>query len=175
MTRQLVVLRHAKSSYPPGVADHDRPLAPRGVADAAAAGAWIRDHVGRPDLVIVSSARRTQETWALASAELAGVSAEVATGWSVRVEPRVYDASTANLLDVLHELPETAGTVLLVGHNPGCEDLVHELARDSDPAAAARLARKYPTSGVAVLELTTEWSSLARRSAHLVEFVVPRG
>jgi len=175
MTRRLVVLRHAKSSYPQGVDDHDRPLAARGVADAAAAGAWLRDHVGRPDHVIVSSARRTCETWSLASAPLAGDGADVASGWSVTIEPRVYDASVATLLDVLHELPDAARTVLLVGHNPGCEDLVHELARDSDPAAAATLALKYPTSGIAVLEVTTAWSALTRRSAYLAEFVVPRG
>jgi phosphohistidine phosphatase len=175
MTRRLVVLRHAKSSYPQGVDDHDRPLAARGVADAAAAGTWLRDHVGRPDHVIVSSAERTRETWALASAPLAGVGTDAAAGWSVTIEPRVYEASVATLLDVLHELPATATTVLLVGHNPGCEDLVHELARDSDPTAAARLAEKYPTSGIAVLELSTAWAALTRRSAYLAEFVVPRG
>jgi len=176
--RRLVVLRHAKSSYPPGVIDHDRPLAPRGVLDAGAAGAWLREHVGSLDQVVVSSARRARDTWALAAREV-GSSATAgnvvdATSPST-IDPRIYDATAATLLEVVRGLPETATTALLVGHNPGCEDLVDLLVREREPEAAAALARKYPTSGIAVLEIDTTWGSLASRTARLVEFAVPRG
>ena len=66
-------------------------------------------------------------------------------------------------------------TALLVGHNPGCEDLVDVLARERDPEAAARLALKYPTCGVAVLELDGDWAQSAPGSARLTAFAVPRG
>ena len=176
MTRRLVVLRHAKSSYPSGVVDHERPLGARGVVDARAAGAWIRDHVGIPDRVIVSSALRTRQTWILASEELGFPSVGGAgDAGHVSIEPRVYEAWAPTLVEVLRELPAEVTTALLVGHNPGCETLAHDLARDSDPAAAAALALKYPTSGIAVLDLEVDWASLGPRTARLVEFAVPRG
>ncbi|MFC7481813.1 SixA phosphatase family protein [Luedemannella flava] len=61
--RTLAILRHAKADNPPGVADLDRPLTPRGHADATAAGAWLAAKAILPDLVICSPARRTRETW----------------------------------------------------------------------------------------------------------------
>jgi phosphohistidine phosphatase len=178
MSRRLVVLRHAKSAYPPGVLDHDRPLAPRGVVDAKAAGAWIRDHVGTLDHVVVSSARRTRGTWTLAAGVIGYIGAagyDVDSPGPLTVDPRVYDASTRTLLEVLRELPDRVGTALLVGHNPGCEDLVEALAGERDPAAQALLSLKYPTSGTAVLDLDVDWSDLAPGTARLTSFVVPRG
>jgi phosphohistidine phosphatase len=178
MSRRLVVLRHAKSAYPPGVADHDRPLAPRGVVDAKAAGAWIHHHVGRLDHVVVSSARRARGTWTLAAGVIGYIGAagyDVDSPGPLTVDPRVYDASIATLLEVLGELPDRVGTALLVGHNPGCEDLVDTLAGDADPAAARLLAVKYPTCGTAVLDLDVAWCDLAPGVARLSAFVVPRG
>ncbi len=178
MSRRLVVLRHAKSAYPPGVVDHDRPLAPRGVADAKAAGAWIRDHVGALDHVVVSSARRTRGTWTLAAAVIGHIGAagyDVDSPGPLTVDPRVYEASVSTLLEVLRELPDRVGTALLVGHNPGCEDLVDALAGDAEPDAARRLAVKYPTCGIAVLDLDVSWGDLAPGVGRLTEFVVPRG
>jgi phosphohistidine phosphatase len=179
-SRRLVVMRHAKSAYPPGVADHDRPLGPRGVVDARAAGAWVRNHVGTPDHVVVSSARRTRGTWTLAAAEIGYIGAagyDVDSPGPLTVDPRVYDATATTLVTVLAELPDRVRVALLVGHNPGCEDLVHLLARDQDPVAAATLAVKYPTSGIAVLDLDShvDWPALAARTARLVAFGVPRG
>ena len=178
MSRRLVVLRHAKSAYPPGVLDHDRPLAPRGVVDAKAAGAWIRDHVGGLDHVVVSSARRTRGTWTLAAGVIGYIGAagyDVDSPGPLTVDPRIYDASATTLLEVLRELPDRVGTALLVGHNPGCEDLVQLLAGERDPAADAMLAVKYPTSGTAVLDLDVDWPDLAPGTARLTSFAVPRG
>lgn len=178
MTRRLVVMRHAKSAYPAGVGDHDRPLAPRGVADAKAAGRWLKDHVGVPDHVVVSSARRARGTWTLAAAELGYIGAagyEVDADGPLTIDPRVYDASTEALLEVVRELPDRVGTAVLVGHNPGMEDLVSVLTRDAAKDAARAIATKYPTSGIAVLEHEGAWHELAPRAAYLRTFAVPRG
>jgi phosphohistidine phosphatase len=178
VSRRLVVLRHAKSAYPPGVLDHDRPLAPRGVVDAKAAGAWIRDHIGHLDHVVVSSARRTRGTWTLAAGVIGYIGAagyDVDSAGPLTVDPRVYDASARTLIEVLRELPDRVGTALLVGHNPGCEELVETLSGDADPQAARLVAVKYPTCGIAVLDLDGTWGGLAPGVARLSAFVVPRG
>ena len=175
---RLVVLRHAKSAYPPGVVDHDRPLNPRGVVDAKAAGVWIRDHVGVPDHVVVSTARRARGTWTLAAGALGYIGAagyDAESPGPLTVDPRVYEASARTLLTVVSELPARVGTAIRVGHMPGVEMLVDLLARDRDPDAARLLAVKYPTSGVAVLDLETSWSELAPGTAYLSAFAVPRG
>lgn len=178
MIRRLVVLRHAKSAYPPGMPDHDRPLAPRGVSDAKAAGAWLAANIGAPDHVVVSTARRARSTWTLAASALGYIGAagdDAHSPGPLTVEPRVYEASPETLLDVVREFPSRVGTAYLIGHNPGCEMLVDLLAGDRDPGAAQVIAVKYPTSGIAVLELESDWAAIAPRSARLSSFAVPRG
>jgi phosphohistidine phosphatase len=178
MTRRLVVLRHAKSAYPPGVVDHDRPLAQRGVADAKAAGAWLRDNIGLPDHVIVSTARRARGTWTLAAGPIGYIGAagyDADSPGPLTIDPRVYEAAPRTLLDVVRELPDRVGTAVLVGHNPGCELLVDLLAGERDEAAARAIEAKYPTSGIAVLEHDGSWSVLSERTARLTRFAVPRG
>ena len=178
MRRTLVVLRHAKSAYPPGVPDHDRPLGPRGVRDAPAAGRWIREHVGVPDHVVVSSARRTRGTWTLAAPAIGYIGAagyEAASPGPLTIDPRVYEAGAADLLEVVRELPDRVRCAVLVGHNPGCEDLVAVLAGERDPDADRLLSVKYPTSGVAVLTHTGSWAALMPGQARLEAFAVPRG
>ena len=116
----LVVLRHAKSDWSTGLDDRrppaGRPGPPPGVRGGTMAGG-ARPGPGRR---IVSPAVRARSTWELVAAELPGTS-------SAHVVDRVYDASPDDLLSVLAELPETARTGLLVGHNPGLEDLVEHL------------------------------------------------
>lgn len=178
MTRRLVLVRHAKSAYPPGVLDHDRPLAPRGVVDAKAAGAWLAANVGTPDHVVVSTARRARGTWTLAAGALGYIGAagyDAESPGPLTVDPRVYEASPQTLLDVVRELPSRVATAVLVGHNPGCELLVDLLAGDRDPAAAEAIAAKFPTSGIAVLELDVDWAVLGPRAARLRAFAAPRG
>ncbi|GAB7029255.1 histidine phosphatase family protein [Streptomyces sp. NPDC021749] len=187
-TARLVVLRHAKSAWPPDVPDHERPLGKRGRRDAPAVGRRLLADGCVPDLVLCSTARRTRETWELVAAEL-GARPEVV------FEPRVYGASTAELLDVLREVPEQRGTVLLIGHQPGVQDLVLSLvgegegeggrgeggerggseATGGDEEALARVRAKFPTSGVALLGLPGAWADLAPGTATLTGFAVPRG
>ncbi|MGX4693498.1 SixA phosphatase family protein [Streptomyces sp. JNUCC 63] len=167
--RRLVVLRHAKSARPEGVADHDRPLAPRGRRDAPAAGRALAEADCLPDLALCSTALRARQTWELASAQWG-------TPPPVRYVSELYAADVFDLLAAVRKAPPEVETLLLVGHNPGLEDLVLELAGDSLDDTLDRLRVKFPTSAIAVLSwhgLT--WRSLTPRAALLTDFMVPRG
>ncbi|MFF3399947.1 SixA phosphatase family protein [Streptomyces sp. NPDC002659] len=166
--RRLVVLRHAKSAWPDDVADYERPLAPRGRRDAPAAGRWLREADCVPDLALCSTARRTRRTWDLASAEFGGTT-------PVIHDVRLYGATEAELLDVVREAPAHVRTLLLVGHNPGLQDLVLMLAGEADGVALERTRTKFPTSAIAVLRVPGAWSDLDEGAARLTEMVVPRG
>ncbi|GAV37760.1 2,3-bisphosphoglycerate-dependent phosphoglycerate mutase [Streptomyces acidiscabies] len=167
--RRLVVLRHAKSAWPDGVPDHDRPLGPRGLRDAPAAGRALAEADCLPDLALCSTAERAHRTWDLASREWA-------TPPPVRHDPRLYGADVPELLDVLRETPPEVETLLLVGHNPGLEDLVLDLAGDGVDDTLERVAVKFPTSAIAVLAWhATTWRTLARGTALLTSVTVPRG
>ncbi|MER5935593.1 histidine phosphatase family protein [Streptomyces sp. NPDC002054] len=166
-TARLVLLRHAKSAWPDNVPDHDRPLAPRGRRDAPVAGRLLRELGCVPDLVICSTARRARETWDLAAEELA---APV----PVRYDQRTYGADPDELTAVLREVDDRVGVALLVGHNPGIEDLAASLTGEAEGDALARMAEKFPTSAFAVLSLTSGWAALAPGTARLTAFVVAR-
>ena len=146
--RRLIVLRHAKSDWPAGVPDKERPLAKRGRRDAPEAGRWLAEHVGRLDLVVHSDARRTRETWEAVRASPGRRRRKLT---EVRPSGRVYEAEVGDLVEVLRAVPDDLGTVLLVGHNPGVQDLVLSLAGHGSESAAALAAAKFPTSGLAVL------------------------
>jgi phosphohistidine phosphatase len=146
----LILLRHGKSDWSTGDADRRRPLADRGRRQAAEAGRWLAGIEGI-DLAVVSTAERARSTWGLASAELA-------TSPPVRFEERAYAASYGALLGLVRELPDDLGTVVLVGHNPGIEDLVSTLTGTVVP---------MPTSAVAVLTLPGPWSEAGPSSATL--------
>src|SRR5689334_23158709 len=110
--RRLVLLRHAKSAWPDAVPDLKRPLNERGRRDAPAAGRWLREYIDDLGAVVCSPARRTRETWALVAAELDGPP-------SPTLDERIYGAPPDDLLAVVRDLPDDAGTALLIGHNPG--------------------------------------------------------
>ena len=167
--RRLVVLRHAKSAWPTGVDDHDRPLGPRGLRDAPAAGRALAEADCLPDLALCSTAERARHTLELAAAE-----------WGapppVRHDPRLYGADVPELLAVVREVPPEIGTLLLVGHNPGLEELVLELAGDALDDALDTVRTKFPTSAVAVLAWRGDsWHDLAPGTALLTGVIVPRG
>ena len=137
----LIVLRHGKSDWSGGEPDHLRPLAPRGRRQVPEAGRWLADHAGDIDLAVVSPAERARETWQLASAELP-------VPPPIRVDDRVYGGAAGSLLGVLQALPDEVATVVLVGHNPGVEDLVASLIGRWVP---------MPTSALAVVDLPGPW------------------
>ncbi|WP_419996346.1 SixA phosphatase family protein [Streptomyces boninensis] len=173
--RRLVVLRHAKSAWPEGVADHDRPLADRGVRDAPEVGAWLHAAGLAPDLVLCSDAVRTRETWELAAEQLGGIAAVP------QYDERLYAATADELLGVVREAAPGTRTVLLVGHNPGVQDLVLTLAGagdggdDGGTGTTGQVRDKFPTSAIAVLRTDALWADLAPRTAQLTDFAVPRG
>ncbi|MER6027012.1 histidine phosphatase family protein [Streptomyces sp. NPDC001851] len=167
--RRLVVLRHAKSDWPEGVEDHRRPLAPRGLRDAPAAGRALADADCLPDLALCSTAVRARRTWELASAEWG-------TPPPVRYDRRLYAADVPDLLEVVREAPPEVETLLVVGHNPGLEELVLELAGDGLDDTLDRVRTKFPTCAIAVLDWRgTGWTALAPGTALLTSFTVPRG
>jgi phosphohistidine phosphatase len=168
---RLVVLRHAKSDWPPGVPDEERPLSGRGRRDARAAGEWLATQGLHPDVVLCSPAARTRETWArlAPSLETAGPVPDA------RFEDAIYEATVRTLEGVLRGVSEDTGTVLLIGHNPGVHELVVQLADEGDEKAKTLAAASFPTSGVAVLELPDTWSALSAGAARLQAFAVPRG
>ncbi|MHC3472242.1 SixA phosphatase family protein [Streptomyces sp. 7R007] len=167
--RRLVVLRHAKSAWPAGVADHERPLAPRGRRDAPAAGRALAEADCLPDLALCSTAARARQTWELASAQWG-------TPPPVRSDPRLYAADAADLLAVVREVPPEVETLLLIGHNPGLEDLVLDLAGDGLDDTLEEVRTKFPTSAIAVLAWHgTGWRALAPGTALLTDVLVPRG
>lgn len=165
--RRLMLLRHAKSAWPAGIADLDRPLNERGREAAPRMGRYLQDEGLLPDLVLVSSARRTQETWDLVRAAVGDV--------ETRTEPRIYEAPSARLLAVVQEVSATARTLLMIGHNPGFEDLSKTLVGHGDRYAFARLSQKFPTAGLAVVDFAVEsWSEVAARGGRLDRFVTPK-
>ncbi|WP_345764885.1 SixA phosphatase family protein [Diaminobutyricibacter sp. McL0608] len=119
--RTLILLRHAKSDWSGSAPDFDRPLAERGRAQAPLAGRWLANHADRINLAIVSPAKRARETWELASAQLAPVPPE-------QIDDPMYAASADQLLEVVFDVPDDVRTLLLVGHNPGMEELASLLA-----------------------------------------------
>ena len=107
----LLLLRHAKSAWPRGMADQDRCLAERGRIAAPAIGAFMSQEKLEPDLVLVSPAKRAQETWEL-------VRPFVTVG-SEREEPHIYETQAPHILDVIRGVPANVKVLMLVGHNPG--------------------------------------------------------
>jgi phosphohistidine phosphatase len=159
--KTLLVLRHAKSSWKKkNLADHDRPLNRRGKRDAPRMGALIRQRKLVPELILSSTATRARET-ALAVAESCGQNDEV------RLLRDLYLAGTGEILELLALLPAELETVMVVGHNPGMEELVEALSGSSET---------MPTAALAWLELDLEqWSGLPKtESARLRQVWRPK-
>jgi phosphohistidine phosphatase len=150
---RLYLLRHAKSSWKDAsLPDHDRPLAPRGRKASKAIGRYLRDHDIEPELVLCSSATRARQT--LERLGPAGVDA--------RIEPELYGASARELLERVRSLPEEVASVMLIGHNPGMQQLAYQLAGLDD---------KFPTAALATFECS-RWRTLDQ--AELIDYVRPR-
>jgi phosphohistidine phosphatase len=166
--KRLYLFRHAKSAWPEGVADFDRPLAARGIAAATLMGRFMAKEGHLPARVIVSAARRTQETWGLLKPHLAR-EAEIA--------PAIYNASPQALFDMIRADGRSEASLMLVGHNPGMAGLAHGLANEaaSDAGALGRLREKVPTAALSILDLDiADWRDIQPETARLAAFVTPR-
>jgi phosphohistidine phosphatase len=166
---RLMLLRHAKSEKAePGMADHERSLNARGRNDAPTIGAYMARHRLIPDLALVSTARRTRETWNRLTTALSGQPA-------VAYDDRLYDAGARAILEVVRETAPAVHTLLLIGHNPGLHDAARLLIASGDVEARERLNEGLPTSGLAVIDFAAEnWRKLHPRGGRLERFVTPR-
>ena len=168
--KTLTVLRHAKSSWDDAVArDFDRPLNARGQRAAVTVGRHMRSEGLSFDHVVASPAVRIVETVEQVESGFGGA---LAPAW----DRRIYLASASTLLDVIHELPAGADSALLIGHNPGLEDLVLMLVPDrSGDLLRDSVEEKFPTAALAVISFdTTDWSAIRSNAGTLVRFVRPR-
>jgi len=165
--RTVILLRHGKSSWSDStLADIDRPLAPRGERASRKLAQYIRRKGIRPGLVLCSPALRTRQTFE-------AVEASLGKDCVVEVVAQLYAASEQELLERLQALPEPVGSVMLVGHNPGLQDLAVVLASRGD--CLPQLEEKFPTGALATLVVRSEsWSALGPGEAELVDYVVPR-
>jgi phosphohistidine phosphatase len=164
--KTLTLLRHAKSGWDdPVTRDFDRPLNPRGRRAARTVGAELKAQGLAFDLVLASPARRVIETLA-----------EVAAGYGAlgsEYDERLYLASAAALLDIVRHAPDRVDRLLLVGHNPGMEELALSLARRDRLRGEVEI--KYPTGTVAEIELPVErWSEVKGGIGRIVRFIRPR-
>jgi len=163
--RTLLLLRHAKSSWDVKD-DHERTLAPRGARAAALLGAYLAEPGRAPDLVLCSTARRAIETWERAAEQLAKPPRVV-------LDEELYLAAPARILARIRRADDRARRLLVVGHNPGFQQLAVELAGGAEAPGAARVG-KFPTCALAVFELARgAWSELSPGRVELAGFVRP--
>lgn len=163
MTRTLILLRHGKSAYPEGVADHERPLAPRGRREAGLAGRWLRAHQPPIDAVLCSTAVRTRRTLTEAAIEA-----------PVDFRDDLYETTPDILIDAVRTVDDDVATLLVVGHEPTLSRTALLLAPDHESEAAHQLAEKFPTSAVVVLTVRGAWHELKAGRAELTDFHIPR-
>ncbi|RST88035.1 histidine phosphatase family protein [Aquibium carbonis] len=166
--RELLFLRHAKSSWDDAVLDDiDRPLSGRGRRDAPRMGAMIAGRGWIPDHAIVSPARRTRQTWELVRPSLGNV--------VTHHDETIYEAAPEAILASIRAAPTDTRRLIVVGHNPGLEGLSAILASDrSDHAGLAALRKKFPTGALARFIVDADWRNLAGGGARLTDFVKPR-
>ena len=168
LPRRLVLLRHAKSAWPIGVPDHDRPLTGRGRRDAQAAGQWFKGEGPRPDLALCSTAVRARHTWEIICRSLPPV--------DTRHVPELYGADADDLVDLVATTPDDVRVLVVVGHEPTASITALRLAgQRSERGALRALAEKFPTTGIAVLRFDGGWSGVGEAGPVLETFTVPRG
>jgi phosphohistidine phosphatase len=167
--RRLLLFRHSKAERPElGAEDRARPLMERGRRDAARIGAFMAAHALKPDRVLVSPATRTQETWK-------AVSAAFKPAPAATLVEKLYDASPHTILAVIKDAPASAHMLMIVGHNPGLQEVGLMLIASGDIDARERLHEKLPTSGLVIVDFAfDDWGKLHPQSGRLERFVSPK-
>lgn len=167
--KRLSILRHAKSSWgDPGLDDFNRPLNERGWKAARRMGRELKQRGIAFDLVISSTAARTRET-------IDGIQDQYDFHVPIAFEQRLYLASEMELLEIVHGLDERAKAPLIVGHNPGLQQLIAGLADHDERGLRRRIAGKLPTGALAVIELpANRWAEVALGSGEIVELILPK-
>jgi phosphohistidine phosphatase len=167
--RCLMLLRHAKAIPADGhIRDPDRPLEARGRDDAVKMGAYMARHGLVPDQVVVSTAKRTQETWELAAPAFSRPPPVVFEG-------RLYNATPEAILGVIKEHGSSHPSLLVIGHNPGMHQVATLLVAAGDVEARERLHEALPTSGLVTIDFPfDDWNKLHPHAWRLGHFVTPR-
>lgn len=167
--KTLTLLRHAKSGWDdPVERDFDRPLNGRGRRAANRMGRYLRDEGLAYDHVVASPAMRVQQT-------IAGVEDGYGRSLGADFDKRIYMASASTLLDVVQALDDAYDNVLLVGHNPGLEDLVLMLVPQSETGFRDEVEIKYPTATLAEMRFDVDrWAEVDERKGTLARFMRPR-
>ncbi|WP_158969149.1 SixA phosphatase family protein [Chachezhania sediminis] len=160
MTRTLILMRHAKSSWDdPRLDDHDRPLNKRGRKSAVALGDWLALEGIAPDQVLCSTATRTQETY---------------EGLKIPLLPQLradlYHAGPAEMLEILREA--SGANVLMVGHNPGIAAFAERLVAEAPDHPRFH---DYPTGATLIVRFDIgHWADLTPGTGTVLDFVAPR-
>lgn len=166
--KTFYVLRHAKSDWSePSLRDFDRPLNDRGRKAAKAMGAEMRKRDVKPDLVLTSPAVRARQTLTL-------VQEGYGQAFNVSEERRIYAADVSTLIDVVRSVPEDTERLMIVGHNPGFQDLVLLLAGGQD-ALRSEAAQRFPTAALAEIRFECDsWKEIGAGSGQLCRLTKPR-
>jgi phosphohistidine phosphatase len=166
--KTLILLRHAKSSWTDsGMADFDRPLNARGREAAKSVGRRVRAEGPAFDEVLLSPATRATETWD-------GFVQGFGSAPSPTLEPAIYLASIATLLELIQATDDRISRLLIIGHNPGLERLALMLSQGPEEPRA-RLAEKFPTAALVEIDLPIDhWSDAAGAKGVMRRFVTPR-
>ncbi|WP_305908098.1 histidine phosphatase family protein [Methylomarinum sp. Ch1-1] len=163
MHKQLLLLRHGKSDWRVDVDDFDRPLKKRGKLGAKRIGIWLKDRQLIPDYIVSSPAERAKAT-----AKRLSKAIELDTR-SIHYDPRLYEAGLGDLKAVLSDCPAGAERVLLVGHNPGLEQLL--LYLQAGTLAPPKDGKLLATATLAMLNMPDDWTKLANGAAQLVSLI----
>ncbi|HEX7881922.1 MAG TPA: histidine phosphatase family protein [Afipia sp.] len=167
--RRLILLRHAKTERDaPSGKDQDRRLDERGRIDSVEIGRWLTLENYQPDLVLASTATRTQQTWDLLRPTIPRA--------RVRHLPELYGANTSGLLKAVHDAAATDPQCLMIlAHNPGLHELALALIAGGDAAGRHALAANLPTAGVVVIDFKiNDWADVGFRSGRLERFASPK-
>ncbi len=152
--KELLILRHGKSDWNLDCIDFNRPLSPRGQHDAQTIGNWLKQEQQQPDLIISSPALR-----ALTTAEITCLAMDLPVQ-SIQTDINIYEASLSDLLQLLTTLPDSVQRLLLVGHNPGLEQLLSHLVPHIPMPDNYNL---MPTAALAYMQMNKHWSALQGR------------
>jgi phosphohistidine phosphatase len=168
--KRLTVLRHAKSSWAePGIDDFNRPLNERGWEAARRMGKELKHRKASFDFALASPAARVRET-------IDGLTETFGEPkFAIRFEPRIYLASAEMLLEIVRETAADVEDLLLIGHSPAMERLAVELSRDDKDGLRARIAEKFPTAALAMIELpVADWAEVEPGKGKVVELILPK-
>ncbi len=167
--KSLTVLRHAKSSWDDlSLEDFNRPLNDSGWKAARRMGRELKKRDVKFDLIIASPAARVRET-------IDGLTQKLRLNVEIRFEPGMYAASEGMLLKIVRDIRESAHAPLLVGHNPGLQQLLLALTNEESDDLRSRVEKKFPTAALATVELPAHrWTEVKPATGKITELILPK-